>query len=164
MSSEWIERTFDADFYSLDAPVARGSQGPSHRTTEAAFKMGKTVAVFHFRYRSSGKWNTLKTSSSESNILSAALKSLHIMPRTPSPSPIRPIKDANEEMDGGEVEPNTPINRQNIKTKAEIIKRETTAGIKRDASEGGELDEVQFVSSKRLKKSPTPRNEVIVLD
>lgn len=86
------------------------------------------------------------------------------MPRTPSPSPARPIKDANKDLDGGEVEPVTPANQQNIKTKTETVKRETAAGVKREANEGGESDGVQFVSSKRLKKLPTPRHEVIVLD
>lgn len=61
-------------------------------------------------------------------------------------------------------QPGEPASQQNNEVKNEEVKREATASLKREADQVKEEDEVQFVSSKRLKKLPTPRHEVIVLD
>lgn len=57
-----------------------------------------------------------------------------------------------------------PASQQNNEVKTEEVKKEKGASLKREANDIGEQDEVQFVSSKRMKKAPTHRDEVIVLD
>ncbi|KAF1921828.1 hypothetical protein BDU57DRAFT_535431 [Ampelomyces quisqualis] len=93
-----------------------------------------------------------------------ALKSLHMMPRTPSPSPGPPTKGVMNEVERDDAEAFTPTNQQSNQMKTEVIKEETAAGIKREANAGREQDEVLFVGSKRLRRLTTQRNEVIVLD
>jgi hypothetical protein len=126
--------------------------------------MGKTIAVFHFRYRSSGKLSASKASPSESNISSAALKSLQIIPHTPSPSPRQEVPGAMSGMSRAMAQPTEPTIQQNNEVKTEGVKREAAASLKREADQVKEEDEVQFVSSKRVRKSPTHRDEVVVLD
>jgi len=96
----------------------------------------------------------------------AALKSLQIIPRTPSPSPVLP----SAEKDVEPVKRNEPDARVVSKqaTNTQGVKREAKSGIKREADQEvnavNDEGEVEFVSSKRLKGPPTQQDEVIVLD
>jgi hypothetical protein len=74
----------------------------------------------------------------------AALKALQVIPRTPSPPP----RSGN-------------LLRENETSRFQEVKHES--GIKR-ASTNEEVDEVEFVSNKRLRWLPTSKDEVIVLD
>jgi hypothetical protein len=73
----------------------------------------------------------------------AALKALHIIPLTPSPSP-----------------PPQPC----IQPAINAVKEEPTTGIKREADDTSADGEVEFMRSKRLKHWPTSKDEVIVMD
>jgi hypothetical protein len=114
------------------------------------------------------------------NIRAAALKMLHVIPRTPSPSPWPLREHANSGKRGEESKAITRASsvkseavsqtvRQEMTKDAkregkQDIKRERRQGIKREANVIYAEGEVEFVSSKRVKTLPTRKDEVIVLD
>jgi hypothetical protein len=71
----------------------------------------------------------------------AALKSLHVIPSTSSPSDPSQTRRA-----------------------VDNVKQESTQNGKREANMMGTESEVEFMSSKRLKNLPTSKDEVIVLE
>lgn len=93
----------------------------------------------------------------KADMVVAALKSLQVMPRTPRLSPHRPVGGAFGEIGGA-------TGRLDSRPRMQDTKQEAAAGVKHEANGNEAGVEVEFVSSKRLKKLPTWRDEVIALD
>ncbi|KAL5120468.1 hypothetical protein ACEQ8H_001486 [Pleosporales sp. CAS-2024a] len=132
---------------SLGTPIFRGREETAQTTNR--YKLGDVFAVFCFKYRSI-----------------AALKALHVIPDTPSfvTNMPAPVPYGAVELDHGNAmkqDGEAPI--PTVQPESDV-KQECTRGNKREADPHMADDEVMFVSSKRLKKLPTHRHEIIVLD
>jgi hypothetical protein len=68
------------------------------------------------------------------------------------------------DMSKEELEATVLAHRREFIDETKYVKRESTAGIKREANSMSTEGEVEFMSSKRLKHLPTSKDEVIVLD
>lgn len=96
--------------------------------------------------------------------MSAALQSLHVLPRTltsPSRLPERTTSEDKSKQGSDAVD---ITNQQEMKGTQLVVKQETTTGCKREASVDVADSDIEVVSSKRVKSLPTWKDEVIILD
>lgn len=91
----------------------------------------------------------------------AALKALHVISRTPSPSPAPPSQRSVDDMSKEELAAVVRASQRDLRRN---VKEETPAAMKREEDREEADDEIEFVSSKRVKSRPSLGDEVIVLD
>lgn len=96
--------------------------------------------------------------------ITAALKSLYIVKRTPSPSLAPPAQRAVEDMTREELETIARTSRVKPEPGARIVKQEGRSSVKREAGADNLDGEIEFVRSKHRKALSSRGDEVIVLD